>query len=71
MPGRYEDRGVGSPAEAAAKQEPLDLALDICSQKGIPKKYASYYLAAGQGGACDVRIFDPVKNCPTPWKSVP
>jgi hypothetical protein len=29
------------------------------------------YLAAGNGGAYDVRILDPVKNGLTPWKSVP
>ena len=57
--------------EAAAKQELLDLALDIYSAKGIPKKYKSYYVAAGAGGAYDVKILDPVKNGLTPWKSVP
>jgi hypothetical protein len=57
--------------EAAAKQELLDLALDMYSTKGIPKKYRSYYLAAGTGGAYDVRILDPAKNGLTPWKTVP
>ena len=57
--------------EAAAKQELLDLALDIYSQKGALKKYKSYYVAAGANGAYDVKILDPVKNGLTPWKSVP
>ncbi len=57
--------------EAGARQELLDLGLDIYSQKGIPKKYKSYYLAAGANGAYDVRILDPVKNGLTPWKTVP
>lgn len=57
--------------EAPARQELLDLALDIYSAKGIPQKYRSYYLAAGTGGAYDVRILDPVKNNLTPWKTVP
>jgi hypothetical protein len=57
--------------EAAAKQELLDLALDIYSQKGALKKYKSYYVAAGANGAYDVKILDPVNNGLSPWKSVP
>ncbi len=57
--------------EAAARQELLDLALDIYSGKGALKKYRSYYVAAGTGGAYDVKILDPVKNGLTPWKTVP
>jgi hypothetical protein len=57
--------------EAAAKQELLDLALDIYSQKGALKKYKSYYVAAGANGAYDVKILDPVNNGLAPWKSVP
>jgi hypothetical protein len=57
--------------EGAAKQELLNLALDIYSAKGIPKKYKSYYVAAGRDGAYDVKILDPVKNGLTPWKTVP
>jgi hypothetical protein len=57
--------------EAGAKSELLDLALDIYSAKGIPKKYKSYYVAAGPGGAYDVKILDPVKNGLVPWKTVP
>lgn len=57
--------------EAAAKQELLDLALDIYSQKGIPKKYKSYYVPAGATGAYDVKILDPVNKGLTPWKTVP
>jgi hypothetical protein len=57
--------------EAAAKSELLDLALDIYSAKGSLKKYKSYYVAAGPGGAYDVKILDPAKNGLTPWKTVP
>jgi hypothetical protein len=57
--------------EAGAKSELLDLALDIYSAKGIPKKYKSYYVAAGPGGAYDVKILDPDKNGLVPWKTVP
>jgi hypothetical protein len=58
-------------SEAAARQELLDLALDIYSQKGIPKKYKSYYVPAGPNGAYDVKILDPVNTGLTPWKTVP
>lgn len=64
-------KAFAATTEAAAKQELLDLALDIYSAKGIPKKYRSYYLAAGTGGAYDVRILDPVNKGLTPWKTVP
>jgi hypothetical protein len=57
--------------EQGARTELLNLALDIYSAKGIPKKYRSYYLPAGAGGAYDVRILDPVKNGLTPFKTVP
>ncbi|HXD64415.1 MAG TPA: hypothetical protein VNV17_07355 [Solirubrobacteraceae bacterium] len=64
-------KAFAATTEAAAKQELLDLALDIYSAKGTPKKYRSYYLAAGTGGAYDVRILDPVNKGLTPWKTVP
>jgi post-segregation antitoxin (ccd killing protein) len=64
-------KGFAATDEAGAKSELLDLALDIYSQKGIPKKYKSYYVAAGPGGAYDVKILDPVKNGLIPWKTVP
>ncbi len=57
--------------EAGAKSELLALALDIYSAKGIPKKYRSYYVPAGPGGAYDVKILDPDKNGLVPWKTVP
>lgn len=64
-------KAFAATTEAAARQELLDLGLDIYSQKGIPKKYKSYYVPAGTGGAYDVRILDPVKAGLTPWKTVP
>ena len=64
-------KAFAATTEATAKQELLDLALDIYSAKGTPKKYRSYYLAAGTGGAYDVRILDPVNKGLTPWKTVP
>jgi hypothetical protein len=64
-------KAFAATTEAAAKQELLDLALDIYSTKGIPKKYRSYYVAAGPGGAYDVKILDPVNKGLTPWKTVP
>ncbi len=64
-------KAFAATSEAAARQELLDLALDIYSAKGLPRKYRSYYLAAGTGGAYDVKILDPVKNGLTPWKTVP
>jgi hypothetical protein len=67
----FSVKAFAATTEAAAKQELLDLALDIYSAKGIPKKYRSYYLAAGNGGAYDVRILDPVNKGLTPWKTVP
>jgi hypothetical protein len=57
--------------EAAARQELLDLALDIYSRKGALKKYRSCYVGAGPNGAYDVKILDPVKNGLAPWNSVP
>jgi hypothetical protein len=64
-------KAFSATTEAGAKQELLDLALDIYSAKGILKKYKSYYVPAGPGGAYDVRILDPVNKGLTPWKSVP
>jgi hypothetical protein len=64
-------KAFAATTEAAARQELLDLALDIYSAKGTPKKYRSYYLAAGPGGAYDVKILDPVNKGLTPWKTVP
>jgi hypothetical protein len=62
-------RKFAATTETAAQQELLDLGLEIYSPR--LQKYKSYYLAAGQGGAYDVRILDPVKNKLTPWKTVP
>jgi hypothetical protein len=64
-------KAFSASTEAAAKQELLDLALDIYSAKGIPKRYSSYYVPAGAGGAYDVKILDPVNKGLTPWKTVP
>jgi hypothetical protein len=64
-------KAFSASTEAAARQELLDLALDIYSANGVLKKYRSYYLAAGTGGAYDVRILDPVNKGLTPWKTVP
>jgi hypothetical protein len=57
--------------EAAARQELLDLALDIYSAKGSLRRYKSYYVPAGPGGAYDVAILDPVNKGLTPFKTVP
>ncbi|MGH2893769.1 MAG: hypothetical protein ACRDPM_10970, partial [Solirubrobacteraceae bacterium] len=67
----FNVKAFAGTTEAAAKQELLDLALDIYSQKGIPTKYKSYYVPAGANGAYDVKILDPVNKGLTPWKTVP
>jgi len=63
-----EFRTLGTfPDDQSALPELLKLALDVYDPK--LQKYDSYYLAAGTGGAYDLRLMDPQNKGLTPYQS--
>jgi uncharacterized protein DUF4157 len=65
-----EFRNLGTFSDdQSALPDLLKLALDVYDPP--LKKYDSYYLAAGTGGAYDLRLMDPQNKGLTPYKSAP